>query len=117
MKPENRIKEIVFKDGRKEYYPQIKIELSENGNSKDLSISVEETEDGWMWIRKHKILKRYELRANDFECVCKTKEIAVEIIKLYYKQISDIEESYRLDFEKKQKREDSIKETNYLEIK
>jgi len=109
MQNNNRIKEVIFKNGTKEYYPQIKID-----KSGDLSKSLFKTEDGWMWVRKNRILKNYELIANDFECACKTKEDAVEVIRLYYKQLEVIEESNRFYFEQLQKRENSIKETNYL---
>jgi len=112
MNKETRIKEIVFKDGSKEYYPQIKIE-----KPKDAPCNAFETEDGWMWVRKEQFVgSRYELRANDYKCVCATKEDAVEVIRLYNKQIRDIEESNKLYFEKKQKREDFVEETNFLEI-
>jgi hypothetical protein len=109
---ESRIMEISFKDKDSEYFPQIKFE---SYKLEDNSKSIFQTQDSWMWLREEQFGDKYELRANDYKCACKTIKDAVEKINKFEKQREEFDEINRKWCEKEKQREESIKEIKIIE--
>ena len=110
MEFESRIIEVVLKDGSKEYFPQIRFECDKEKLNKSVSL----TNDGWMWLSEGRFSNKYELRENDHRSLCKNIDEAIEKINKFKKQREEIDEDWRLYFEKEILRKNSIKETNVI---
>lgn len=120
---DSRIQEIIFKDGSKEYFPQIKFNYKED--------------DEWLWIRyddgfdfltnrpwgppTHALTQFWkehlvETRKNDYLCACKTKEGAIKVIDVFRVQRQIVNKA-NIDFlEKEKKRRESIDKINIIGV-
>ena len=96
----SRIKEVIFKDGHKEYYPQIQWDDKED----------------WWFLRNSKFGNSFDLglSKNDYKCLCKTKNEAIGKIDKFRIQRQKFEEINRKFEEREIERENSIKEINFL---
>ena len=119
-----RIEERILKDGTKEYYPQILLEVCATSI---FSVGKEPLvyNQRWHWISESPFFNssidsiggKYETRLNDYKSVCKTKEEAIAIIKTYLKQCEEFHRKNDEYCKNQREYRDSIISTNYIEVK
>ncbi len=105
MEYKTRIKEVIFNDGSKEYYPQVTFDCNPVQNWKTI----------WRIQYPNKYI-RFEVCNNEYGFQRDTKEDAIIIIEGFKLQYEKNKESERKFNERLKKREDSIIEVKYFDI-
>ena len=98
-----RIMEITLKDGTKEYYPQVKMKSSKSND--------------WMYLKMNIFpfpWNEYGLYYNECGAMCKTANEAKKKINKYEIEREEYHEKLRKQLDEYKLREESIKETNFI---